>query len=111
MTTRLPAEQPARPTPSWPAARTASPETEAFIEREQEHGTLDLTFMGSALKFGLMAEGAADAYPRYAPTMEWDTAAGQIICTEAGKQLIDLTTNAPMRYNKNELVNNWFIVQ
>jgi 3'(2'), 5'-bisphosphate nucleotidase len=38
--------------------------------------------MGSALKFGLMAEGAADVYPRYAPTMEWDTAAGQIICTK-----------------------------
>jgi len=89
-----------------------SPETDAFIaQKEQEHGALEFTSMGSALKFGLMAEGAADVYPRYAPTMEWDTAAGQIICTEAGKQLIDLTTNAPMRYNKNELVNNWFIVQ
>lgn len=89
-----------------------NPETEAYIRRkEEEHGTVDLAFMGSALKFGLMAEGAADAYPRYAPTMEWDTAAGQIICTEAGKQLIDVTTNAPMRYNKNEPVNNGFIVQ
>jgi len=89
-----------------------SPETDAFIHRmEQEHGTVAFISMGSALKFGLMAEGAADAYPRYAPTMEWDTAAGQIICSEAGKRLIDVTTNAPMRYNKNELVNNWFNVQ
>lgn len=89
-----------------------SPETEAFIRgKEEEHGTIELAFMGSALKFGLMAEGAADAYPRHAPTMEWDTAAGQIICAEAGKQLIDVTTDAPMRYNKNEPVNNWFIVQ
>lgn len=89
-----------------------SPETEALLRKlEAEHGELEFAFKGSALKFGLMAEGAADIYPRYAPTMEWDTAAGQIICTEAGKQLIDMTTNAPMRYNKHELVNNWFIVQ
>lgn len=89
-----------------------SPESDAFIrQKEQEHGSVSFSFMGSALKFGLMADGVADAYPRFAPTMEWDTAAGQIICAEAGKQLIDMTTNAPMRYNKHELVNNWFIVQ
>ncbi|MBL7963662.1 MAG: 3'(2'),5'-bisphosphate nucleotidase CysQ [Flavobacteriales bacterium] len=89
-----------------------SPETEAFIQRmELQHGTVRLTSMGSALKICLVAEGAADVYPRYAPTMEWDTAAGHAIVQEAGKQLIDLTTGAPMRYNKKELVNNWFIVQ
>ncbi len=89
-----------------------SPETEAYIKRmEEEHGSVALTSMGSALKICLVAEGAADSYPRYAPTMEWDTAAGHAIANEAGKQLIDSTTNAPMRYNKNELVNNWFIVQ
>ncbi len=112
MSTRLPVAE-SRAAYTVLASRShRNPETEAFIRRtEQEHGTLDFSFMGSALKFGLMAEGAADVYPRFAPTMEWDTAAGQIICTEAGKQLIDLTTNAPMRYNKSELVNNWFIVQ
>lgn len=112
MSTRLPLAEP-RSTYTVLASRShRSPETEAFIQRmEQEHGSLSFTFMGSALKFGLMAEAAADVYPRYAPTMEWDTAAGQIICSEAGKQLIDITTDAPMRYNKNELVNNWFIVQ
>jgi len=89
-----------------------SPETQAYIERmEKEHGTVELTSMGSALKICLVAEGAADAYPRYAPTMEWDTAAGHAIANEAGKQLIDITTNEPMRYNKASLVNNWFIVQ
>ncbi|MBK8228714.1 MAG: 3'(2'),5'-bisphosphate nucleotidase CysQ [Flavobacteriales bacterium] len=88
-----------------------SPETEAYIARmEQEHGSVALTSMGSALKICLVAEGAADAYPRYAPTMEWDTAAGHAIVNEAGKQLIDITTGAPMRYNKASLVNNWFIV-
>ena len=88
-----------------------SPETEAYIQRmEEEHGAIALTSMGSALKICLVAEGAADAYPRYAPTMEWDTAAGHAIVNEAGLQLLDVTTDAPMRYNKYELVNNWFIV-
>ncbi len=112
MSTRLPIAQDRAAYTMLASRSHRSPETEAFIQRkEQEHGTVAFTFMGSALKFGLMAEGAADVYPRYAPTMEWDTAAGQIICSEAGKQLIDITTDAPMRYNKNELVNNWFIVQ
>ena len=89
-----------------------SPETEAFIHNaEQAHGAVQLTSMGSALKICLVAEGAADVYPRYAPTMEWDTAAGHAICMEANTQLVDVTTDAPMRYNKHELVNNWFIVQ
>lgn len=89
-----------------------SVETNAYIERMQkEHGDVALATKGSALKFGLVAEGTADAYPRYAPTMEWDSAAGDAICTEAGKVVIDLTTHAPIRYNKSELVNNWFIVQ
>lgn len=88
-----------------------SPETEEFIARmEKEQGAVALTSMGSALKICLVAEGAADAYPRYAPTMEWDTAAGHAIANEAGKRLIDITTNEPMRYNKASLVNNWFIV-
>lgn len=112
MSTRLPAAEPRAAYTVLVSRSHRSPETDAFMHHaEQEHGALAFSFMGSALKFGLMAEGAADAYPRYAPTMEWDTAAGQIICTEAGKQLIDVTTNAPMRYNKSELVNNWFIVQ
>lgn len=112
MSTRLPIAHPERAFTILASRSHRSPETEAFIARkQQEHDTVAFAFMGSALKFGLMAEGTADAYPRYAPTMEWDTAAGQIICTEAGRQLIDVTTNAPMRYNKNEPVNNWFIVQ
>jgi 3'(2'), 5'-bisphosphate nucleotidase len=112
MSTRLPAAEPRTAYTILASRSHRSPETEAFIrQKQQQHGEVAFAFMGSAFKFGLMAEGAADVYPRYAPTMEWDTAAGQIICSEAGKQLIDVTTNAPMRYNKNELVNNWFIVQ
>lgn len=112
MATRLPIEH-QRDVYTIVASRShQSPETEAFIRsKETEHGTVALTSMGSALKICLVAEGAADVYPRYAPTMEWDTAAGHAIANEAGRQLMDLTTHAPMRYNKHELVNNWFIVQ
>lgn len=89
-----------------------SPDTETFIQRmEQEHGNVTLTSMGSALKICLVAEGAADVYPRYAPTMEWDTAAGHAIVRAAGMDLVDVSTSRRMRYNKSELVNQWFIVQ
>ena len=110
--TRLPVSGTERPYTIVASRSHQSPETEAFIRRaEKEHGSVRLTSMGSALKICLVAEGAADVYPRYAPTMEWDTAAGHAICIEAGAQLVDVTTDAPMRYNKHELVNNWFIVQ
>ncbi len=90
----------------------ASPDTQAYIERmEKQHGNVQTVSMGSALKICLVAEGAADAYPRYAPTMEWDTAAGQAIAEEAGKKLVDVSTGAPMRYNKHDLLNQWFIVE
>ena len=90
----------------------STPETEAFVaEKEAQHGKVQLTSIGSALKICLVAEGAADVYPRYAPTMEWDTAAGHAIALEAGRDITDVSTGKSMRYNKNELVNNWFIVQ
>jgi 3'(2'), 5'-bisphosphate nucleotidase len=112
MSTRMPEKQQRTAYTVLASRSHRSAESDALMQQlEREYGALAFAFKGSALKFGLMAEGAADIYPRYAPTMEWDTAAGQIICSEAGKQLIDVTTNAPMRYNKHELVNNWFIVQ
>lgn len=90
----------------------ASPDTDAYIARmEKKHGHVETVSMGSALKICLVAEGAADAYPRYAPTMEWDTAAGHAIANGAGRSLIDVSTGAPMRYNKHELLNQWFTVQ
>ncbi|MEO8401000.1 MAG: 3'(2'),5'-bisphosphate nucleotidase CysQ [Gammaproteobacteria bacterium] len=66
---------------------------------------------GSALKFGLIAEGSADIYPRFSPTMEWDTAAGHIIVNEVGKTLTLLDRVSPLQYNKQELKNPGFIVQ
>jgi len=67
--------------------------------------------MGSSLKFCLLAEGLADCYPRFSPCMEWDTAAGQIICDEAGFKVVDLKTMKPIVYNRENLINNYFIAK
>ncbi|GLB48649.1 3'(2'),5'-bisphosphate nucleotidase CysQ [Neptunitalea lumnitzerae] len=89
-----------------------SPETEAFIEDlKKEHGEIDTISKGSSLKLCMVAEGEADCYPRFAPTMEWDTAAGQAICEHAGFEVIDYKTQKPMLYNREELLNNWFLVK
>ncbi|PXF46120.1 3'(2'),5'-bisphosphate nucleotidase CysQ [Gracilariopsis chorda] len=66
--------------------------------------------MGSSLKFMLVASGEAHIYPRMAPTMEWDTAASQIVVEEAGGRVLHADTNKPLRYNKEELRNPYFYV-
>lgn len=89
-----------------------SPETEAFIkDKESDHGQVEIASIGSSLKICLVAEGAADVYPRYAPTMEWDTAAGHAIALAAGKDITDHATGKRMQYNKTNLLNNWFVVE
>jgi 3'(2'), 5'-bisphosphate nucleotidase len=64
---------------------------------------------GSALKFTKIAEGHFDIYPRIGTTMEWDTAAPQVILEEAGGQLLELNTRQPLVYNKEDLRNPNFI--
>lgn len=87
-------------------------ETEAYVQDMREkHGEINLISKGSSLKLCMVAEGQANCYPRFAPTMEWDTAAGQAICEHAGFQVIDWKTKAPMLYNKRDLLNNWFLVK
>lgn len=66
--------------------------------------------MGSSLKFCLLAEGAADIYPRTGPTMEWDTAAAHCILEEAGGSVVALDGNA-MIYNKPSLLNPGFVAR
>jgi 3'(2'), 5'-bisphosphate nucleotidase len=70
----------------------------------------DFVTMGSSLKFCLVAEGAADLYPRTGPTMEWDTAAAQCVVEQAGGTVTDLEGN-PMLYNKPVLLNPGFIAR
>ena len=84
-----------------------SPEVEAYINQYNAPQTVS---MGSSLKLVLIAEGKADIYPRLGPTMEWDTAAAQIVVEEAGGQVLHHETLEPLRYNKENLLNPWFIV-
>ena len=85
-------------------------ETEQFINDMETAGVkLNIVSKGSSLKFCLLAEGKADIYPRFAPTMEWDTAAGHAICNAAGIQIIDKNTNKELLYNKENLLNPSFI--
>ena len=66
-----------------------SKETEEFInQKRQQHGNVEVMSVGSSLKLCMVAEGKADSYPRYAPTMEWDTGAGDAICRMAGFQVL-----------------------
>ncbi len=65
---------------------------------------------GSSLKFCSVASGEADIYPRFQGSMEWDIAAGHIIAKEAGCGVIDLSTGKEPAYNKESMLNNYFIV-
>ena len=88
-----------------------SQETLDFMETLKVNGTqVEVVSKGSSLKFCLVSEGNADIYPRFAPTMEWDTAAGQAICNAVGIEVISKETNKPLLYNKENLLNPWFIV-
>jgi 3'(2'), 5'-bisphosphate nucleotidase len=73
----------------------------------------DVTFLqaGSSLKFCLVAEGTADIYPRFGPTMEWDTAAGQAIVEYAAGSVTDCSTQNRLSYNREELRNASFLVK
>ncbi|PBQ32159.1 3'(2'),5'-bisphosphate nucleotidase [Sphingobacteriaceae bacterium] len=75
------------------------------------YGDVDMISVGSSIKQCWVAEGKAHEYLRYGTTMEWDTAAGQCILEEAGCQLIDLETNLPMVYNREDMHNNYFIAK
>ena len=95
-------------------------ETKSFIDNLTSNisrsgnalGVQNSTFIskGSSLKLVMVAEGEADIYPRLAPTMEWDTAAADAIVRESGKMTYQFETEQPIVYNKENLLNPWFIV-
>ena len=86
-------------------------ETEQFFEeKKKEHGNVEVMAVGSSLKLCMVAEGKADAYPRYAPTMEWDTGAGHAIAKMAGFSVTQYNTKKEVIYNKKDLLNPWFLV-
>lgn len=80
-------------------------ETDAYIAELRPSRTASA---GSALKFGLLARGEADLYPRFGRTMEWDTAAGQAILEAAGGHVRDLSGRA-LRYGKAGFANPPFV--
>ena len=84
--------------------------TKSYILKIEKKNKTKIVSRGSSLKFCLIAEGGAEIYPRFAPTMEWDTAAGQAICEAVGVKVIDITTNEPLKYNKQNLLNPYFLV-
>jgi len=87
-----------------------SEKTKNFVERlKEKEGNVRLVSKGSSLKLCLIAEGRADIYPRFAPSMEWDTAAGQAIVETSGGKVIDAETGKPLKYNKESLLNPPFI--
>ena len=87
-----------------------SPETQEFIDN-LETKEIEQVSKGSSLKLCMVAEGKADFYPRLAPTMEWDTAAADAVVREAGKMTCQFENNQPMVYNKENLLNPWFVVR
>lgn len=76
-----------------------------------EHPDLEVLEQGSSYKFCLLAEGSVDYYPRTTHTYEWDTAAGELILSEAGGSTLSLPGGERLGYNKEDLKNPWFVAK
>lgn len=89
-----------------------TPEVEAFVEDLRGQGkTVEFLSAGSSLKLCLVAEGKADVYPRFGPTMEWDTGAAHAVAAAAGRRVLNAETREDLAYNKENLLNPFFIVE
>lgn len=107
----LPGEVPAGTLRVVASRSHLNPETEAFIARlGAGYAKVDLVSSGSSLKLCLVAEGAADVYPRLAPTCEWDTAAAHAVVLGAGGSVCRHADGRPVVYNKPDLLNPHFVV-
>ena len=104
LNTRRPASVPLRVA----ASRShRDPRTDALLLRM---GETEVIAQGSSLKFCRIADGELDVYPRFGPTSEWDTAAGQCVLQAAGGTLLAADTGKPFRYNRREsLLNGDFL--
>jgi 3'(2'), 5'-bisphosphate nucleotidase len=83
-------------------------ETQQFID---SLANPQLVSKGSSLKFMMLADGEADIYPRFAPTMEWDTAAAHAVVNQLGFKVLEKDTTQELRYNKENLLNPYFLVR
>ncbi len=108
---RLPDNKDNRPFTVVASLSHLSPETQEFIDEFKiKHNNMQLFSRGSSLKLCAVAEGSADVYPRFAPTMEWDTAAGQALVEAAGGKVLQVN-GAPLTYNRKDLLNPFFITR
>lgn len=109
---RLPQVVSGRPFTVVASRSHLSLETAQLVEKYKEYyPDMEMVSVGSSIKICLVAEGAADLYPRFAPTMEWDTAAGHAIARAAGFEIYQTDRKTPLAYNKENLLNPWFIVE
>lgn len=90
-----------------------SPETKTYIEQlEKKHNNIIIMSKGSSLKICMVAEGTVDIYPRFAPTSEWDTAAGHAVAVASGAKMVKSENeDEELEYNKENILNPWFIVK
>lgn len=87
-------------------------DTQKFVDAQKtQYPNIEFVSAGSSLKFCFVAEGKANMYPRFAPTMEWDTGAGQVIAECAGASVVQAETGEPLCYNKENLLNPYFLVK
>lgn len=85
--------------------------TDLVEDLRQQGKEVEFLSAGSSLKLCLVAEGKADVYPRFGPTMEWDTGAAHAVVLGAGRKVHIAETGEPLVYNKQDLLNPWFIVE
>ncbi|MCL6257649.1 3'(2'),5'-bisphosphate nucleotidase CysQ [Aquiflexum sp. TKW24L] len=85
-----------------------NPETADFIAKYPD---AEVVSMGSSLKFMLIAENKAQLYPRFGPTMEWDTAAAHAVVMAMGGKVLTMKGQTSLTYNKPNLLNPDFLVQ
>ncbi|MDL2193043.1 3'(2'),5'-bisphosphate nucleotidase CysQ [Cobetia sp. LC6] len=98
-------------TDSWRIVGSRSHQSEEFKAFVADFAACDIVAMGSSLKLCLVAEGAADLYPRLGPTCEWDTGAAHAVVEAAGGQVLNAETRQALRYNQHDSVlNPYFIV-
>ena len=87
-------------------------ETQRFVdEKEKEFGEITTASFGSSLKICKVAEGSAHCYPRFGPTMEWDTAAAHVVAYFSGTKVTQDDGKTELLYNKKNLLNTYFIVE
>lgn len=109
---RLPLPPEERPYTCVASVSHLNDDTRRFIDRlKAAHPDLTTVSRGSSIKICLVAEGKADIYPRLAPTMEWDTAAGHAVVLMAGRDIVRADDMTPLTYNKRDLHNPHFIVE